>query len=75
MELDSFQESLLKHTEYFRKILPAHSGDWSAKGFIDAARNIYTISVDTKVLSKITELMTFPILQKFAKENNFAFAV
>ena len=47
------------------------SGDWSVKGFIDVAKNIYAISVDTKVVSKIIELMMFPALQKFAKENGF----
>lgn len=71
MELDNFQKSLLKHSEDFQKILATPSGDWSVKGFIDVAKNIYTISVDTKVISKIIELMMFPVLQKFAKENDF----
>lgn len=71
MQLDNFQKSLLKHTENFRKVLATPSGDWSVKGFIDIAKNIYTISVDTKVVSKIIELMMFPVLQKFAKENSF----
>lgn len=70
MEIDNFQKSLLKHTEDFRKVLATPSGDWSVKGFIDVAKNIYTISVDTKVVSKIFELMMFPVLQKFAKEND-----
>lgn len=69
MGLDNFQKSLLKHTENFREILATPSGDWSVKGFIDVAKNIYTISVDTKVVSKIIELMMFPVLQEFAKEN------
>lgn len=71
MQLDNFQKSLLKHTEDFRKVLATSSGDWSVKGFIDIAKNIYTISVDTKVISKIIELMMFPVLQRFAKENNY----
>ncbi|MFH0771951.1 MAG: type II restriction endonuclease [Candidatus Omnitrophota bacterium] len=71
MEPDNFQKSLLKHTENFRKVLATSSGDWSVKGFIDVAKNIYTISVDTKVVSKVIELMMFPVLQKFAKENGF----
>ena len=71
MKLDNFQKNLLKHTEDFRKVLATPSGDWSVKGFIDIAKNIYTISVDTKVVSKIIELMMFPVLQKFAKENKF----
>ena len=71
MELDNFQKGLLKHSNNFRKVLSTPSGDWSVKGFIDITKNIYTISVDTKVISKIIELMMFPVLQKFAKENNF----
>lgn len=70
MEQDNFQKNLLKHTEDFRKVLAAPSGDWSVKGFIDVAKNIYTISVDTKVVSKIIELMMFPVIRRFAKENN-----
>lgn len=68
---DNFQKNLLKHTEDFRKVLATPSGDWSVKGFIDIAKNIYTISVDTKVVSKIIELMMFPVIQKFAKENGY----
>lgn len=74
MELDNFQKGLLKHIENFHKVLATPSGDWSVKGFIDIAKNIYTISADTKVVSKIIELMMFPVLQKFAKENNFKMA-
>jgi len=70
-DLDSFQRNLLKHTEDFRKVLATPSGDWSVKGFIDVAKKIYTISVDTKVVSKIIELMMFPVIQKFAKENEY----
>ena len=71
MAQDDFQKGLLKHTGNFRKVLTTPSGDWSVKGFIDVAKNIYTISADTKVVSKIIELMMFPVLQKFATENGF----
>lgn len=68
---DNFQLRLLKHSEDFRKMLETPNGDWSVKGFIDIAKNIYTISVDTKVISKIIELMMFPVLKKFADENKY----
>ncbi len=71
MEPDAFQKNLLKHTEDFRNVLATPTGDWSVKGFIDITKNIYTISVDTKVVSKIIELMMFPVLQKFARENEY----
>lgn len=71
MKQDSFQTSLLKLTDNFREVLATPNGDWSVKGFIDVHKNIYTISVDTKVVSKIIELMMFPVLQQFAQENNY----
>jgi len=45
------------------------NGDWVVKGFIDIAKNIYTISVDTKVISKIMELLIFPSICQFAEKN------
>lgn len=68
---DDFQMSFLKRINDFRSVLETSEGDWTVKGFIDIAKNIYTISVDTRVISKIIELMIFPILQSFSKENNF----
>jgi len=71
MKQDIFQQRLLAHSEDFRKILETPNGDWSVKGFVDIAKNVYTISVDTKVISKIIELMMFPVLKKFADENKY----
>ncbi|HDR06577.1 MAG TPA: restriction endonuclease, partial [Candidatus Coatesbacteria bacterium] len=44
---------------------------WSVKGFIDVLRNVYTISADTKIVSKVLEIHLFPVLLKFAEDNNF----
>jgi len=43
--------------------------DWSVKGFIDTYKNIYSITTDTKVISKVIEIMIFPCLLRFAKDN------
>jgi hypothetical protein len=67
---DYFQTSLLECVHKFRSVLETSNGDWAVKGFIDVAKNVYTISVDTKVISKIIELMIFPALQTFAEENS-----
>ncbi len=40
--------------------------------FIDIHKNIYSISTDTKVLSKILELHLFPEIVRFAEEQQFA---
>lgn len=41
-------------------------GEWSVRGFIDVFKNIYMISSDTKVISKILELCLFPHFLAFA---------
>lgn len=43
------------------------NGEWTVKGFIDIFKNIYTISCDTKIVSKILELHLFPSFTKFAE--------
>lgn len=45
------------------------AGLWTVKGFIDIHRDVYTISTDTKVVSKIVELYIFPKICKFAQDN------
>ena len=57
--------------EQFNLAVSTTEGDWVVKGFIDIARNIYTISVDTKVVSKIMEILLFPKICQFAQENNY----
>jgi hypothetical protein len=44
---------------------------WTVKGFIDIFKNIYTISGDTKIVSKILEIHIFPKLLEFAANNNY----
>ncbi len=67
---EDFRKKLLKHIELFNSAVSTQKGDWVVKGFIDIAKNIYTISVDTKVVSKIMELLLFPKISVFAEENS-----
>lgn len=62
MNKKSFQTALQAHVANFNSAVATLDGDWIVKGFIDIAKNIYTISVDTKVISKIMELLLFPEL-------------
>jgi len=68
---EDFLELIQKEVANFNKSVSTDRGDWVVKGFIDIAKNIYTISVDTKVISKIMELLIFPSLCAFAERNNF----
>jgi len=68
----SFEE---KFNEFIPELTEAltvpNSKDWAVKGFIDYHKNIYSISTDTKVVSKIIELMIFPKLLEFAQRNGY----
>lgn len=68
---NKFHEQIVKYINQFNDAVATDEGDWIVKGFIDVAKNIYTISVDTKVVSKIMELLLFPKICKFADENNY----
>ena len=63
-----FLVRLQAEAEKFNKLVSTENGEWVVKGFIDVFRNVYTISGDTKVVSKIIELMLFPHFVAFAKE-------
>lgn len=54
-----------------QKQVSLEDGQWSIKGFIDLYQNIYTISADTKIVSKILEIHIFPQILAFASENGF----
>lgn len=45
--------------------------DWVAKGFLFRDMSIYTISHDTKLLGRIFEMLTEPLLKEIADENNY----
>lgn len=66
-----FREQLLKYADLFNAAVSTRGGDWIVKGFIDVAKNIYTISIDTKVVSKIMELLLFPKLCQFAQNYKY----
>lgn len=68
---DQFRETLLSYFDDLRRQVSTENGDWTVKGFIDIYQRIYTISLDTKVLSKVLELVMFPVIVKFALENQY----
>ncbi len=58
-QLKEFAQSL---GDYISK-----DGEWTIRGFVDIFKNVYTISSDTKVISKILELHIFPHFLSFAE--------
>ena len=66
MRPEDFLKHLQEHTTSFAKAVATNEGEWIIKGFIDVYRRIYTISVDTKIVSKVLELLLFPLFADFA---------
>lgn len=70
MNKEEILTALQKEVEGYNKIIATDKGDWIVKGFIDIYKNIYTISIDTKVVSKVIELLLIPAFEIFANKNN-----
>jgi Restriction endonuclease EcoRV len=66
-----FKKELDKFADRLEKYVSTDNGDWTVKGFIDVFKNIYTISADTKIISKILEIHIFPQLLQFADDNEY----
>lgn len=67
---NDFREALLKKIRENMEILQDSKGNWRIKGFISSNNELFTISQDTKVLSKVLEIQIFPLLIEFAAEEN-----
>ena len=63
-----FFRSLIRFVSSLDEHVSTDDGQWSIKGFIDVCRNVYTISSDTKIISKILEIHLFPRILSFAEE-------
>lgn len=70
MKSEEFLKRLQEELSSFENAISTNEKEWVIKGFIDVYKNIYTISLDTKIISKVLELLLFPLMQNFAKENN-----
>jgi hypothetical protein len=70
-EKQLFENQLKKFVESFQDHISSDDGQWSIKGFIDIHKNIYTISGDTKIVSKILEIHLFSKMLEFAKEHGY----
>ncbi|MDD7275211.1 MAG: type II restriction endonuclease [Treponema sp.] len=70
MTTDFFLNQLQDRLVSFENAISTNEKDWIIKGFIDIYKRIYTISIDTKIVSKVLELLLFPLLSQFAMDNN-----
>jgi hypothetical protein len=66
-----FNSDLQAFVTTLNDYVSTQDGQWSVKGFIDVYRKVYTISSDTKVVSKLLEIHIFPKLLEFGERNGY----
>jgi molybdopterin converting factor small subunit len=66
-----FEKALNELVSELEAYVSTESGEWTVKGFIDIYKNIYTISSDTKIISKILEIHIFPQILQFAEKHGY----
>lgn len=70
-EKENFANKLVEFVRGLKDYVSSEDGQWTVKGFIDIFKNVYTISSDTKIVSKILEIHLFPKILEFAKTNAY----
>ena len=70
MNKDEILLALQKEVATYNNLISTDKGDWIIKGFIDLYKNVYTITLDTKVVSKVMEILLIPAFAAFAEKNN-----
>ena len=68
----AFMAALTEFAKELRDHAAGDDGQWAIKGFIDIYRNVFTVSSDTKIVSKILEIHLFPKLLAFAEQNGYS---
>jgi hypothetical protein len=68
---EDFTAKLVQLVNELEGHVSTNDGQWTVKGFIDIFRNVYTISSDTKIISKILEIHLFPQILAFSQANGY----
>jgi len=68
---EDFADKLFSMVHKLKGHVSSDDGQWTVKGFIDIFRNVYTISSDTKIVSKILEIHLFPQILEFSSIHGY----
>lgn len=68
---ETFRKDLTELVNELNRYVSTDTGQWTIKGFLDVFQNIYTISADTKIVSKILEIHIFPKMLGFANKHGY----
>jgi Restriction endonuclease EcoRV len=72
LEKLAFKAKLVEFVKGLQSYVQGGDGQWTVKGFIDIYKSIFTISSDTKIVSKILEIHLFPKILEFAEDNGYS---
>ncbi|MBQ6457347.1 MAG: restriction endonuclease [Kiritimatiellae bacterium] len=72
MDCATFERLLADEAKGYKSLLETEEGEWIVKGFIDVRKNVYPMTADTKVVSKIIELILVPQLSAFAARHGLS---
>jgi hypothetical protein len=70
-EKESFAIQLKIFVDDLKNHISTSDEQWTVKGFIDVFKNVYSISSDTKIISKILEIHLFPKVLEFAQIHGY----
>jgi hypothetical protein len=68
---EKFSQQLTDFAAELQSHISTADGQWTIKGFIDIFKNVYTLSSDTKIISKILEIHLFPKVLQFAQDYGY----
>jgi hypothetical protein len=68
LNISDLRTGILPYVQEAIRDISGPNGEWAAKGFIDLAKRLYPIPDDTKVISKVLEVMLAPTIARFAKD-------
>ncbi|MFZ2727283.1 MAG: EcoRV family type II restriction endonuclease [Methylococcaceae bacterium] len=68
---EEFASKLTEFVSGLQQHVSTQDGQWTIKGFIDLFKNVYSISSDTKIVSKILEIHLFPRILEFAQLHGY----
>lgn len=74
MKKEKLKQEFLSELRAFANTLAkqiAKDDEWTVRGFVDIFKNVFTISNDTKIVSKILELHLFPHFVSFAEKMGY----
>lgn len=68
---EEFEIQLKEFVKGLQEHISTKDGQWTVKGFVDVFQNVYTISSDTKIVSKVLEIHLFPKIMRFANQHGY----